>query len=61
VFDGLYLLLYNFFCSLKWKPPTEEEDFRMWRTFKKTVTDKLSAVSLGAFSDPFVYLLEKCE
>jgi len=61
VFDGLYLLLYNLFCSLKWKPSTEEEDFRTWRMFKKIVTDKLSAVSLGAFSDPFVHLLEKCE
>jgi hypothetical protein len=33
----------------------------MRRMVKKKVTDKLNAVSLGAFSDPFVHLLEKCE
>jgi hypothetical protein len=33
----------------------------MWRMFKKEVTAKLIAVPLGAFSDPFVHLLEKYE
>jgi hypothetical protein len=50
----------DFFWSLKWKTPSEEEGFRLLRISGKNSATELNA-SLDAFIDRFAQVLEECK